>query len=98
MAGVVPKSIFQLPFLRNLILDLHDDLAFSFDGIENARRLHAVGISSTGTKSVRGIEKANNLKKFHSVPNALRGSFPSELFAIDSLERISIDFNEISGE
>jgi Leucine-rich repeat (LRR) protein len=96
LVGTTPSEIFQLPFLKSLVLD-SNEIEFSFSGIENAISLETLDLSNTGLSSIDGVENAKQLKEFHFASNTVVGEFPEALCEMTTLEQLHFDFNSISG-
>lgn len=96
LIGTVPTEIFQLPYLETLILNsnkIQIDLTF----VKNARNLLTLDLSNTGIYSVKGIGGAKVLRDLNVASNMLRGTFPSEIFNVGTLEQLSFDYNSFTG-
>jgi Leucine-rich repeat (LRR) protein len=95
--GTVPREIFQLPYLKSLVLDSNfismQDLGRIFD----APRLQILDLSNTAITTVVGIGKARALQELHIKSNDLKGILPVEIFDIVTLEQLDFDFCAFSG-
>jgi len=94
--GTPPAELFQLPKLETLVLD-NNKILFDFKGVSYAKVLSTLDLSQTGLFAVDGIRQARALKELHLASNAFVGTFPSELFDLNSLEELSLDFNDLTG-
>jgi Leucine-rich repeat (LRR) protein len=96
LSGRIHTSLFALPALS--LLSLKDNpLKFKFDGIEAAVQLRELKLSGSGLSSVDGISKAVNLVSLHLTDNEFKGTFPEELYQLQSLQSLFLDYNKLSG-
>ena len=95
LVGTVPTEIFDLPDLREIKLK-SNDITFSYDGIENAKKLTRLHLSDTGLTSIDGIGKAKSLKYLHLTSNNL-GLLPDEFFELTNLQDVFLNYNGIQG-
>jgi Leucine-rich repeat (LRR) protein len=96
LIGTPPTAIFDLPLLNTLILD-SNEILFNFQGIQNAKKLETIDLSSTGLNTLNGIEKSVSLSNLHIASNEFTGSIPQQILLLPKLQRITLDFNEFSG-
>ena len=95
LEGSIPTSVFRLSALTELDLQ-SNDIAFSFDEIDQAVSLTTLYLSLTGLESIDGIGRAKNLKVFHSTNNKL-STIPYDLYDVTSLEKVYLNYNNIGG-
>jgi hypothetical protein len=96
LAGPVPKSVFELPSLKNLFL-YSNPIQFSFVGIEKAKSLRSLQLDSTGLSSLTGIGNAPMLTYLDARFNALEGELPDEIDQLVYLETLLLTENRLFG-
>lgn len=96
LVGDLPSYIFSLVNLDTLVLD-NNPIQISFRNIEKAEKLSTLDVSSTGLEHIIGISAALNLREFRATNNNMKEALPDELFNIQSLEQLALDFNRFSG-
>jgi len=97
LVGTVPHEIFQLPYLKTLVLDSNFIEMQDLYQIEDATQLQTLDLSNTAIKDVVGIGKARSLQELHIKSNNLNGTFPEEIFSVVTLEQLDFDFCHFSG-
>lgn len=97
LRGTPPASLFSLPQLNALVLN-SNDILFDMHGIEDARKLEILDLTGTGLFSIDGIGEARSLTELSLASNELSGTIPSEIFYLNRLEEIILDFNKFATE
>jgi len=97
LVGSLPKEIFDLPYLKTLILRDNVDLHVSLDNIESAQELRYLVISNTQVESLDNLEKAPGLNELHITNLQLKGSIPSQIFTLTALTGLFANFNAFTG-
>jgi len=97
IVGTLSSQIFQLPNLIHLNLDDNPDLTIQFDGIEKALKLEVLTIDGVTLASLKGIKNARRLRKLSANRIGFGGGFPMDILAIDSLEFLSLQHNQLTG-
>ena len=96
LKGNVPQELFELKSLVSLNLK-GNDINFSFERIDKLSNLKTLKLSSTGLKSLDGIGKARSLVNLHLTGNLIQ-SIPDELFELEDLVNLYLNYNKIQGE
>jgi len=96
LQGICPSEIFDLPHLTSLWL-YSNPIEFSFNGIENARKLQSLLLDSTGTNELDGLEDATRLTELGLRFNDISGKFPTQIANLRSLQALSLSDNNFSG-
>ncbi|KAI2512840.1 hypothetical protein MHU86_1629 [Fragilaria crotonensis] len=97
LSGRLPRSIFKTPSLNVLNFAGNQDLACTFDGLDQASNLKILLFDDVRLESTNGISKGTSLSEVHLSNNDLTGTFPSELLELTLLTYLSLDFNKLSG-
>lgn len=95
LSGIFPSEVFNIKTLTRLILE-GNSIEIDFDGIEKADALETIDLTQTGISSVNGISRARGLKELFLTSNNIRGTFPSEIFELRRLSKLSLAFNSLS--
>lgn len=95
LQGTPASSIFKLNELRSLSLK-DNQVAFSFEGIDQASNLAVLKLSGTNLDSVTGISKATTLTELHLTDNSLKGPLPNEILQLTNLRRLYANYNQLS--
>jgi Leucine-rich repeat (LRR) protein len=90
-------SLFQLPNLEILDLQANDNLGLDLRNIPLDSQLKSLSLSSTGLKSLEGVNQAKNITTLSIAHNLLSGSFPSEILEVTTLRELYLSFNSIAG-
>ena len=99
MSGILPTSIWTLPYLRSLKVDDNEKLVARLDGISSAAEsLESLSLSQIKLTSLNGIEGASKLKNLIAIGSSLTGTFPEELFALHDIEEINLSQNLLFGK
>ena len=91
-----PKQLFQLRFLRELILH-GNEIHFSFESIELARELTILHLGNTELYSLAGLSDASSLQRIHLSGNNLAGPFPPEILYLSNIKSIDLENNSLEG-
>ena len=88
LSGRTTSSLFELPLLQSLALSYNDNLDVSFLGSENAKKLVALKIHTTGTTSMSGLSGfKDSLEALHMSGTKLEHTaMPAELFLLTNLK------------
>lgn len=98
MVGTIPKSIWKLPFLKDLNVKYNDDLYLNFDGLSAASSLEVLYLSRIRIDSLRGISQASSLRQLHITKCGISGPFPDELFDLGAtLDSLFMEYNAMTG-
>jgi len=97
LLGVLPSTVFQLPYLESLDVRDNADLTVTFDGIEEAQYLKELSISNTHVPSMEGIEMAPQLETLHITGNGMTGPIPTQIFQLTSLLGLYANYNKFTG-
>ena len=100
MLGNLPESIYSLPNLITLDVTHNSDLTMTFIGIENARSLEGLHISTTIVLNLDNLDRASSrLVELHmSDVGGLEGKqLPSTLFSMTNLRELTLDYNRAHG-
>ena len=96
--GTMPSAIWELPYLKKLVLKENTRLFIGFDNAKKATKLETLYISDVDIGHVNGIGGAPSLKELHLTSNQLTGTFPEELFNLAStLEQLFMAYNSFTG-
>lgn len=95
LQGTPSSSIFKLNELRSLGLK-DNQIAFSFEGIDQASNLAILTLSGTKLDSVAGISRATTLTELHLTDNNLKGPLPHEILQLTNLKRLYANYNQLS--
>ncbi len=96
LTGSFPTEIYLLPNLMHLKL-YSNALHFSFEGIENAKKLKTLGLDNTGLSSLKGVGRARSLHELNVAFNKLAGVVPEEISRLVNLRSLDISRNNLSG-
>lgn len=97
LKGTVPQSIFQLQFLRKLVLS-GNPVQLTFEGIASAEKLIELHLDSTNLDSLSGISNSINLQVLDVADNNIGGTVPDEIYRISTLKKINLGHNSFSGQ
>jgi Leucine-rich repeat (LRR) protein len=99
LAGRVPESIWDMPYLEELKLRDNPDLTVTFENVGKAKHLKNMVLSNTAVKSLEGIGAAGNtLEKLHLTNCDFSGtSFPSEVYDLLALRGMYFNYAGFSG-
>ena len=97
LKGTVPADVFHLPWLH--ALSLYSNLiSLSFDSnYARANRLQILNLDSTALQSLDGIGQAHGLVELSARFNGLRGTIPSDMASLTSLQYLTLSDNNLSG-
>eukprot|EP00548_Thalassiothrix_antarctica_P005946 CAMPEP_0194147756 /NCGR_PEP_ID=MMETSP0152-20130528/27565_1 /TAXON_ID=1049557 /ORGANISM="Thalassiothrix antarctica, Strain L6-D1" /LENGTH=1116 /DNA_ID=CAMNT_0038848801 /DNA_START=119 /DNA_END=3469 /DNA_ORIENTATION=- len=96
LSGSLPTEVYSLPNLKRLFL-FDNEVAISFDGIENAKNLESMVLDSTIVSSIVGIGNARSLTELNLRSIKLTGTLPSELSNLNNLEKLTLSNNNLNG-
>ena len=97
LVGTIPPQVFEIPYLKTLILDDNSDLDIDLSGLPHAQFLTELAISNTQVNSLEGIGEVPQLEVLHITGLNLRGSLPSDLFELTGLTDLFANFNKFDG-
>ena len=97
LKGDIPKSIYKLNKLRELILS-QNDINFSFEGIDQVERLETLSLDDTNLDDIDGIGDAHGLLRLHLQDNNLDGEIPRVLYLLSNLRELDIGYNHFTGK
>ena len=97
LMGVVPQSVFQLQFLRKLVLS-GNPIKLTLEGIGFAGKLIELSLDGTNTDSLQGLRDSVNLQILNVADNNLRGNIPDDIYRTTTLKRINLGHNSFSGQ
>lgn len=97
LSGAPAPALFQLTSLRSLNLK-DNQVAFSFEGVEQATNLAVLILSGTGLSSTAGISKAPGLTELHLTDNKLQGALPEEILQLTNLRKLYLNYNSLSSK
>lgn len=97
LVGSIPKEIFDLPFLKSLILRDNADLTIRFDNIESSQELRYLIISNTLVETLDNLDNAPTLAQLHITNLQLKGDIPTQIFKLTALKGLYANFNSLSG-
>jgi Leucine-rich repeat (LRR) protein len=90
-------SLFNLPNLEIVDLQADNNLGLDLRNIPLDSQLKVLILSSTGLKSLEGVNRAKKLQTLRIGLNLLSGSFPSEVLEMTTLRELHLSFNPIVG-
>ena len=96
LKGTVPQSVFQLQFLRELILS-GNPVQLTFEGISSAEKLVDLHLDDTNIDSILGVGESPNLQILNVAGNNLGGAVPSDIYRIPALKKLNLGHNSFSG-
>jgi Leucine-rich repeat (LRR) protein len=94
--GDLPKDVFRIPFLSNLILRDNPDLNVRFDDMQYATMLNKLVISNTVIESFENLN-GPELREFHITGCSLTMPFPMEILNLKKLEALYANYNYFYG-
>ena len=97
LVGSIPREIFDLPFLKSLILRDNADLTIRFDNIESSQEIRYLIISNTLVESLDNLDNAPSLAQLHITNLQLKGEIPTQIFKLTALKGLYANFNSLSG-
>lgn len=99
LIGKGTSLIYELPFLKELILADNFLTEFSFQNIQLASSLKRLDLSDNGLLSIDGISFVpKNLESIHLSDNQLKGPFPEEITKLDQIGHVYLGHNFFTGE
>jgi Leucine-rich repeat (LRR) protein len=90
-------NLFNLPNLEIVDLLADNKLGLNLKNIPLDSQLKELILSSTGLKSLEGVNRAKQLQTLRIGRNLLSGSFPSEVLEMTTLRELYLSFNKIVG-
>jgi len=96
VVGTPPVELYQLKYLKALVLYSNPLSNFDFNWIKEARSLEELILDATGIDDMKGIERAPSLKKIKLRFNEIRGNLGG-ITDIKTLEFLSISNNHLTG-
>jgi len=96
LIGALPKDVFRIPFLSNLILRDNPDLTIRFDDMQHATMLNKLVISNTVIESFDNLN-GPELREFHITGCSLHMPFPMEIINLKKLEALYANYNFFYG-
>ncbi len=98
LVGSLPKEVYSIPNLSQLILRDNPDLTVTFENVEVATSLERLIVSRTHIESFEGIEKATGvLEELHITGCGYEGPFPMEVTKLTNLKGFFSNYNNIQG-
>lgn len=96
LVGALPKDVFHIPFLSNLILRDNPDLTVRFDDMQHATMLNKLVLSNTMIESFDNLI-GPELREFHITGCSLNMPFPMEITNLKNLEALYANYNYFVG-
>eukprot|EP00522_Entomoneis_paludosa_P006889 CAMPEP_0172439602 /NCGR_PEP_ID=MMETSP1065-20121228/531_1 /TAXON_ID=265537 /ORGANISM="Amphiprora paludosa, Strain CCMP125" /LENGTH=2621 /DNA_ID=CAMNT_0013188305 /DNA_START=60 /DNA_END=7928 /DNA_ORIENTATION=- len=96
LVNTPPEEIFSIIGLKNLWL-YSNPIAFSFEGIENAKTLENLQLDSTRVNSLEGVGLAPVLNYLDIRFNGMTGTLPAEIEELHYLETLLLSENKFYG-
>ena len=98
MKGKLAREINLLPNLNSLIISDSAIVDIIFTGIIYTHSLRSLDVSETGLSDVTDLEDAPDLTELNLVNNAISGAVTSQVFGLNTLEPLRLDYNKLSDE
>ena len=96
LQGSLPRDVFHIPFLLNLILRENPDLSVTFQDMSEATMLNKLVLSNTMIESFNHLH-GPELRELHLTDCSLNMPFPIEITGLKKLNALYANYNYLNG-
>jgi len=97
LEGTLPPDIWLLTEMTELDLSGNNIIIESFAKARDAASLQSLKLSQNTVQSLAGIGDVASIKDLHCTSCQIKGGFPDELLALQSMQKLVLNFNEMTG-